>query len=58
MRTNRFDVGSGPDADPAYRWDTKRKLFSFAGEVCALPSAILICVCGSLQVFTLVSKEV
>ena len=27
-RTSRFDFGSGPDTDPAYQWDTKRKLFS------------------------------
>ena len=40
-RTSRFDFGSGPDADPAYKFDTKCKLFSLA-EVCALPSAVLI----------------
>ena len=36
-RTSRFEFGSSPDADPAYQWDTKCKLFSLA-EVCALPS--------------------
>ena len=40
-RTSRFDFGSGPDPDPAYQWDTKRKLFSLA-EVCALPSDVLV----------------
>jgi len=40
-RTRRFDFGSGPDGDPAYQWDSKRKLLSLA-EVCALPSAVLI----------------
>ena len=40
-RTSRFDFGSGPDADLAYQWDTKNKLFSLA-EVFALPSAILV----------------
>uniref|UniRef100_A0A8C4N8E9 Mediator of RNA polymerase II transcription subunit 11 n=1 Tax=Eptatretus burgeri TaxID=7764 RepID=A0A8C4N8E9_EPTBU len=37
-RTSQLDFGVGPDADPAYKWDTKRKLLSLL-EVCALPSA-------------------
>ena len=39
-RTSQLDFGSGPDADPAYQWDTKHKLFSLA-EVGGLPSAVL-----------------
>ena len=39
--TSQFDFGSGPDPDLAYKWDTKRKLFSLA-EACALPSAVLV----------------
>ena len=38
-RTRRLDFGSGPDPDPAYQWDTKRKLFSLV-EVCVLRSAV------------------
>ena len=38
--TNRLDFDEYPDPDPAYQWDTKRKLFSLA-EVSALPSAVL-----------------
>ena len=37
-RTSGLDFGS----DPAHQWDTKRELFHLA-EVCALPSAILLC---------------
>ena len=40
IRTSQYDFCSGPDADPAYQWDTKCKLFSLV-EVCALPGAIL-----------------
>ena len=29
-RTSRLDFGSGPEANPAYGWDAKRKLFSLA----------------------------
>ena len=44
-RTSRLDFGSGPDPDPAFQWEKKkRKLFSLA-EVCALPSAILVLPC-------------
>ena len=43
---------NGPDVDPAYQCDTKRKLFSLA-EVCALPSAILV-----LTVFTVDIKMI
>ena len=39
--TSRLDFGSGPDADLAYQWDTKHKLFSLV-EVCALPCANLV----------------
>ena len=38
--TSQFDSGSGPNPNPAYQWDTKRKLFSLA-EVCTLPSETL-----------------
>ena len=34
---SRLDLGSAPDTDPAYHWNTKRKLFSLA-EMCSLPS--------------------
>ena len=27
--TSRFDLGSGPDQDPTYQWDTKRDLFTW-----------------------------
>ena len=37
-RTRRLDFGSGPDADPAYQWETKRKL----AEVCTLRSTVLV----------------
>jgi len=40
-RTSRLDFGSGPDADLAYQWDVKYKLFSLM-EVCALLSTVLI----------------
>ena len=40
-RINKFEFGSSPDPEPAYQWDTKRKLFSVE-EVCAPPSAVLI----------------
>ena len=36
-----MQIGSGPDADPANRWDTKRKQFSLA-ETCARLSAVLV----------------
>ena len=38
-RTSRFDFALGLDADLAYQWDTKRKLFSLA-EVYALLNAV------------------
>ena len=38
-RTNGFYFGYDWDADPAYQWDIKCKLFSLA-EVCARPSAV------------------
>ena len=50
-RTSQFDFGLGPDADPAYQCDTKRKLFS-AAEVCALTSAVPFWVCVA-PVYTL-----
>ena len=34
-------VWKGLDKEPAYQWDTKRKLFSLA-EVCTPPSAITV----------------
>ena len=40
-RISQFHFGSGPDADPANQWDTKRKLFS-QEEECALPSVVLV----------------
>ena len=40
-RTSGLDLGSGLDADPAYQWDTKHKLFNLV-EVCALPSAVIV----------------
>ena len=40
-RTSRFDFSSGPNPDPAYQWDTKRKVISLV-EVCALPSALVV----------------
>ena len=39
--TSRFDFGSSPNPDPAYQWDTKRKLIRLA-EVCAPLSAVLV----------------
>ena len=42
MRTNRLNFSSGPDADPAHQWDTKRKLIILA-DVCTLLSARLVC---------------
>ena len=38
--TSRLNFSSGPNPDPAYQWDTKRKLISLA-EVCSPPSALL-----------------
>ena len=40
-RTIRLGFGEGPDPDPAYQWDTKRKVFSLA-EVCTPPSVIVV----------------
>ena len=40
-KNSRFGFGAGPDPDPAYQWDTKRKLLSPA-VVRALPGAILV----------------
>ena len=40
-RTRRFHFGSGLDANSAYRWETKCKLFSLT-EVYALPRAVLV----------------
>ena len=40
-RTSRLDFGSGTDPDPAYHWDTKRKLSSLV-EVCTLLNAVLV----------------
>ena len=37
----RFESGSDSDTDPAYQWDTKRKLFSLV-EVYTLLSAVLV----------------
>ena len=42
-----------PDADLAYQWDTKRKLFSLA-EVCTPPSTVLVSACD-VQVYICVS---
>jgi len=39
--TNRLDFVSALDADPAYQWDTKHKLFNLV-EVCALLSTVLV----------------
>ena len=47
-RTSRLDF-EGPDADPAYQWDTKCKLFSLA-VVCALPSADLVWGCFNMHI--------
>ena len=41
MGTSSLDFVLGPNADQAYQWDTKRKLFSLV-EVWALPSAVLV----------------
>ena len=38
--TRRFDFGKGPDPDPTFQWDTKRKLFSLV-KVCDPQSAVL-----------------
>ena len=43
-RTSSFDFGSRPNPDPAYQWDTKRKLFSLA-DVCAPPYAVIVHFC-------------
>ena len=40
-RANWCDFSDYSDPDPAYLWDTKRKLFSLPG-VCALPSVVLV----------------
>ena len=40
-RTSQLGIVSSPDPDPAYQWDTKRKLFNLA-EVCAQPSTVLV----------------
>ena len=40
-KTSQLNFSSGPKTDPAYRWDTKRKLISLV-EVCSLPSALLV----------------
>ena len=42
-RTSRFDFGYGQNADLAYLWDTKHKLFHLA-EVCALDSVVPVVV--------------
>ena len=42
-RTSQLHFGVGPDADPAYKWDTKRKLLNLL-EVCALPSAVVVAI--------------
>ena len=44
-RTSRLDFGSGPCAD---QWGTKCKMFSLA-EICALPSAGLVCFSYSIR---------
>ena len=36
--TSRFDFGSGPNPDPAYRWDTKRELFTMS----CVPSVVRV----------------
>ena len=43
-----------PSAYPAYRWDTKRKLFSLV-EVCTLPSAVPANSCNSVPQLGLLS---
>ena len=43
-RTSQFDLGSGPDPDPASHWDTKRKPFGLAEAYALLNAVLVVCV--------------